>query len=48
VSPGAAFAEDGARHARHCLRLAFANNPPDAIAEGIERLARAIRREARP
>lgn len=42
-SPGDAFAAGGSRHARHCLRLNFSHSPPDRIAEGIERLARAVR-----
>ena len=40
-SPGDAFAAGGS-HARHCLRLAFANHPPERIEEGIARLARAV------
>ena len=39
-----AFAVQGSRHASHCLRLAFANNTPEDIEVGIERLARVIER----
>jgi len=46
-SPGDAFAAGGSRHARHCLRLGFTHLPPEQIAEGIARLARAVR-GARP
>jgi DNA-binding transcriptional MocR family regulator len=43
-SPGEAFAVGGSGHARHCLRLCFSSCPPDQIAEGVERLARAVAR----
>lgn len=43
-SPGMAFAVQGSRHASHCMRLAFANNTPEDIEVGIERLARVIER----
>jgi 2-aminoadipate transaminase len=46
-SPGIAFAVRGSRHASHCMRLAFANNTPEEIEEGIERLARVIDRVVR-
>jgi 2-aminoadipate transaminase len=42
-SPGDAFAAGGS-HARHCLRLAFANHSPEQIEEGVARLARAVSR----
>ncbi|HYH44405.1 MAG TPA: hypothetical protein VEG34_01875, partial [Thermoanaerobaculia bacterium] len=42
-SPGDAFAAGGS-HARHCLRLAFANHSPEQIEEGVARLARAVAR----
>jgi 2-aminoadipate transaminase len=42
-SPGDAFAAGGS-HARHCMRLAFANHTPEQIDEGVARLARAVAR----
>lgn len=42
-SPGDAFAAGGS-HARHCMRLAFANHTPEQIEEGVARLARAVAR----
>ncbi len=42
-SPGDAFAAGGS-HARHCLRLAFANHTPEQIEEGVARLARTLAR----
>lgn len=42
-SPGDAFAAGGS-HARHCLRLAFANHAPEQIEEAVARLARAVER----
>jgi 2-aminoadipate transaminase len=46
-SPGIAFAVQGSRHASHCMRLSFANNTPEDIEVGIERLARVIGRVVR-
>ncbi|MBA3533411.1 MAG: PLP-dependent aminotransferase family protein [Ardenticatenales bacterium] len=43
--PGHAFAVEGRSHASHCLRLNFSNATPERIEEGIQRLARVIRRE---
>ena len=43
-SPGAAFAAGGGRHADSCLRLSYANLPPEEIDEGVRRLARVVRR----
>jgi len=43
-SPGIAFAVQRSPHANHCMRLAFANNTPEDIELGIERLARVIDR----
>lgn len=45
-APGRVFAADGGRHGTHCLRLNFVLHPPDAIREGIARLARAVRRSS--
>jgi 2-aminoadipate transaminase len=42
-TPGVAFAANSSRHANHCLRLSFGNNPPARIEEGIRRLARVIK-----
>jgi 2-aminoadipate transaminase len=42
-SPGDVFASRAGGHARHCLRLSFANNPPERLEEGIRRLGRVIR-----
>lgn len=42
-TPGAAFAANGSKHANHCIRLSFGNNPPARIEEGIRRLARVIK-----
>jgi 2-aminoadipate transaminase len=43
-SPGEAFCAAGDRAAARCLRLCFANNTPEAIEEGVARLARAVGR----
>jgi 2-aminoadipate transaminase len=43
-SPGIAFAVQGSRHASHCMRLSFANQTPEDIELGIDRLARVIER----
>jgi len=42
-TPGVAFAANSSKHANHCLRLSFGNNPPARIEEGIRRLARVIK-----
>jgi 2-aminoadipate transaminase len=42
--PGEAFAVAGNRHADHCLRLCFTACTTEQIAEGIQRLARAVAR----
>ncbi|HVG10214.1 MAG TPA: PLP-dependent aminotransferase family protein [Thermoanaerobaculia bacterium] len=42
-SPGSVFASKEGGHARHCLRLSFANNPPPRIEEAIRRLGRVIK-----
>ncbi len=42
-TPGAAFACNNSKHANHCLRLSFGNNPPARLEEGIRRLARVIK-----
>jgi 2-aminoadipate transaminase len=42
--PGDVFAMGGGKHAAHCARLCFATHPPEAIAAGMARLGRAIRR----
>ena len=43
-SPRAAvFASRDGGHANHCLRLSFANNPPQRLEEGIRRLGRVIK-----
>jgi 2-aminoadipate transaminase len=42
-SPGDVFASRAGGHARHCLRLSFANNPPERLEEGIRRLGRVIK-----
>ncbi len=42
-TPGAAFAAGASRHANHCFRLSFANNPPARIEEGIRRLSRVVK-----
>lgn len=42
-TPGAAFAAGGSRHANHCFRLSFANNPPARLEEGVRRLARVVK-----
>src|SRR6202035_4584385 len=43
-SPGEAFTAGGGHHARHCMRLAFANCTPEQIEEGVRRLARVVER----
>lgn len=42
-SPGDVFASRSGGHARHCLRLCFANNPPERIEEGVRRLGRVLK-----
>lgn len=42
-SPGDLFASRGGGHARHCLRLSFANNTPARLEEGIRRLGRVVK-----
>ncbi len=42
-SPGEVFASKQGGHARHCLRLSFANSTPERLEEGIRRLGRVIR-----
>lgn len=42
-SPGDVFASRPGGHARHCLRLCFANNPPERIEEGVRRLGRVLK-----
>ncbi|MFL6290360.1 MAG: PLP-dependent aminotransferase family protein [Thermoanaerobaculia bacterium] len=42
-SPGSVFASRPGGHASHCLRLSFANSPPERIEEGIRRLGRVFR-----
>jgi len=42
-SPGGVFASRPGGHANHCLRLSFANSPPERIEEGIRRLGRVLR-----
>ncbi len=42
--PGEAFSADGVRRAVSCLRLSFSNAPIDRMADGVARLARAMRR----
>ena len=42
--PGAAFSHDGG--CRNALRLSFSSVPPDRMAEGVRRLARAVDRMA--
>jgi 2-aminoadipate transaminase len=40
VLPGTAFFPDGG--GEHALRLSYANTPPERVAEGVRRLARAV------
>ena len=40
--PGSAFSADGLG-SRRALRLSFASQPPEAIAEGVRRLGRLLR-----
>jgi len=42
-SPGEVYASRQGGHARHCLRLSFANSTPPRLEEGIRRLGRVIR-----
>ena len=42
-SPGSVFASKEGGHARHCLRLSFANHTPARIEEGVRRLGRVIK-----
>lgn len=46
-SPGVAFCTGDPCRGRRCLRLSFTGCPADRIAEGIRRLGRAIRGQAR-
>jgi 2-aminoadipate transaminase len=46
--PGAAFAVEGVPPARSSLRLNFSCNPPDLLAEGVARIARALHAPGRP
>jgi 2-aminoadipate transaminase len=45
--PGAAFCAHDPRQAAHCMRLCFASLPVEKIEEGIARLGRLLRGEAR-
>ncbi|HUP43772.1 MAG TPA: PLP-dependent aminotransferase family protein [Thermoanaerobaculia bacterium] len=40
--PGEAFAAGGPERLRRCLRLSYADNPPERIDEGVARLARVL------
>jgi DNA-binding transcriptional MocR family regulator len=46
-SPGGVFASREGGHARHCLRLSFADNPPLRLEEGIRRLGRVVKAATR-